>query len=51
MKKNLIFLKNHLNFTFSKVVNLIGYIDKKNYQNTNLNSLIESMKVNAYFLC
>ena len=23
------FLKNHLNFTFSKVVNLIGYIDKK----------------------
>ena len=48
-KKFNIFLKNNLNFTFSKVVNLIGYIDRKNYNNTNLNSLSESIKINAIF--
>lgn len=48
-KKFKIFLKDNLNFTFSKVVNLIGYIDGKNFNNSNLDSLIESIKINAIF--
>ncbi len=42
-----IFLKKRLNYSYSKVVNLIGYHDKKKYQSSDINSIFKSLKINA----
>tara|TARA_B100000886_G_scaffold150234_1_gene102152 strand:- start:1364 stop:2080 length:717 start_codon:yes stop_codon:yes gene_type:complete len=35
------------NFKFDIIINLIGYIDNKGFGNTNLGSIIKSLKINA----
>ena len=41
------FLKKKLNYSYSKVINLIGYHDKKKYKNSDMNSIFKSLKINA----